>query len=260
MLIYKYDPVTKEYKGSKEAQKRPNGQFITNVLNGTIISPPSISEKQQVVWNGEDWDIVEDHRRKSDSDGIVENSGTPYWFSDDAYDSPARYMTELGPLPDGALLEPPLISLEEAKKISIQNINNLISNSISSGFDFEINTDSGLENLHFSYDSFDQQNFADTANMATMSLQKPIELETQVNIPTSVTWNAYRNYTKETGGELVRLTLDAVQFLILYTNGALVHKSIQMEIGGQIKDEIENATSVDELKSILTSNNIDFNF
>lgn len=103
MLIYKYDPITKELTGSRPAQKRPNGQPITDVLHATTVEPPLLEDKQQAVWNGESWDVVEDHRKKPS----VEGSGTPYWLPGDSWNTPARYMTELGPMPEGALLEAP---------------------------------------------------------------------------------------------------------------------------------------------------------
>lgn len=109
MLIYKYDPITKELTGSRPAQKRPNGQPITDVLNATTVEPPALEDKQQAVWNGKSWDVVEDHRKKPG----VEGSGTPYWLPSDAWNTPARYMTELGPLPEGALLEAPAKTDEE---------------------------------------------------------------------------------------------------------------------------------------------------
>lgn len=109
MLIYKYDPKTKELTGSKPAQTRPNGQPITDVLNATTVEPPILEDKQQAVWNGESWDVIEDHRKKP----RVEGSGTPYWLPDDAWNTPARYMTELGPLPEEALLEAPAKTDEE---------------------------------------------------------------------------------------------------------------------------------------------------
>ena len=109
MILYKYDPTTKELTGSRPAQKRPNGQPITDVLNATTIEPPVLADKQQAVWNGESWDVVEDHRKKPG----VEGSGTPYWLPGDAWNTPARYMTELGPLPEGALLKAPAKTNEE---------------------------------------------------------------------------------------------------------------------------------------------------
>lgn len=109
MLIYKYDPTTKELTGSKPAQKRPNGKPITDVLNATTVEPPALEDKQAAVWNGTAWGVVEDHRKKPG----VEGSGTPYWLPNDAWNTPARYMTELGPLPEGALLEAPAKTDEE---------------------------------------------------------------------------------------------------------------------------------------------------
>lgn len=109
MLIYKYDPTTKEYTGNKPAQKRPNGQPITDVLHATTVECPVLEDKHQAVWNGTAWDVVEDHRKKPG----VEGSGTPYWLPGDAWNTPARYMTELGPLPEGAMLEAPAKTAEE---------------------------------------------------------------------------------------------------------------------------------------------------
>lgn len=109
MMLYKYDPTTKEFTGNKPAQRRPNGQPITDVLHATTVEPPFLEEKQQAVWNGESWDVVEDHRKKPN----VPGSGTPYWLTVDSWNTPARYMTELGPLPEGALLETPAKTGEE---------------------------------------------------------------------------------------------------------------------------------------------------
>ena len=50
----------------------------------------------------------------------------------------------------------------------------------------------------------------------------------------SVDWNAYR-----TGGELVRLTLTADQFLGLDAGGALAHKAACMAEGGARKEALE---------------------
>ena len=129
----------------------------------------------------------------------------------------------------------------EVKGDAIARIDAATSAAILAGFDYEI----GGESLHFSYDSFDQQNFADTANVATLAISGA------EGLPTSVTWNAYRNYSAETGGELVRLTLDPQAFLMLYTSGALAHKATQMEIGGQCKAAIEAAESVEAIQALL---------
>lgn len=76
---------------------------------------------------------------------------------------------------------------------------------ILAGFDYEV----GGEIYHFSYDAFDQQNFADTANACLLAKSGARGL------PESVTWNAYR-----AKGELVQLSFRADEFLVLYA-GAL---------------------------------------
>lgn len=105
----------------------------------------------------------------------------------------------------------------------IADIDRKTSALIRDGFDYEIDG----ETYHFSYDMFDQQNFADTANACLLAKSGV------PGLPTSVTWNAYRE-----DGSLVRLTLDADQFPALYTAGALAHKSACMEQGGQEKAAI----------------------
>lgn len=57
---------------------------------------------------GYGWDYTEDHRqRKDERDRVIEGSGTPYWLSRDDWQSAPRYMTDIGPLPAGALLTKP---------------------------------------------------------------------------------------------------------------------------------------------------------
>ena len=150
--------------------------------------------------------------------------------------------------------EPPVPLTEEelliqAKINARSRIDAETSAAIIAGFNYRIDAGTGmLETLHFSYDSF-----ADTANIALLNLSMPTNLSNETTIPTSVVWNAYRNYNSETGGELVRLTLNATEFLALYTNGALTHKSTQMEIGSQKKEKVESATSIEEIKNIFNS-------
>lgn len=144
--------------------------------------------------------------------------------------------------------------LEQSKLNARSRIDQETSGAILAGFDYSVDIGTGTpETLHFSYDSYDQQNFADTANMALLNLTMPASLDGGTTVPTSVTWNAYRNYTPETGGELVRLVLNALSFLDLYTNGALAHKALKMEIGGQKKAAVEAATTIEEVESILAN-------
>lgn len=108
MILYAYDMDTLEYTGTRMAQKRPNGEYITEALGATMVEPPEIPEGYVAVWSrgNEVWGLVEDHRQHYDATG-VKTGGTSYWLPDDTYEAQARYMTTLGPLPEGALLEAP---------------------------------------------------------------------------------------------------------------------------------------------------------
>ena len=140
-------------------------------------------------------------------------------------DTPRELLAQLGitveDIPDP---EPtPEEKAQAELEAKIADIDRKTSALIRDGFDYEIDG----ETYHFSYDMFDQQNFADTANACLLAKSGV------PGLPTSVTWNAYRE-----DGSLVRLTLDADQFLALYTAGALAHKSACMEQGGQEKAAI----------------------
>ena len=97
------------------------------------------------------------------------------------------------------------------------------------------------ELLHFSYDSFDQQNFADAA----VSMQ----LSTAGGIPTTTPWNAYRNHTADSKGDLVILQLTAETFLPIYA-AALNHKAAKMAEGGRRKAAVAAAQTVEDLEAI----------
>ena len=85
MKIYNYSASTKEYIGETIADESPlePGQFLIPA-HATAIEPPPIPAGYAAVFNGEAWDLVEDHRTK------------PLWYKANA--QPAR-VTELGPLP-----------------------------------------------------------------------------------------------------------------------------------------------------------------
>ena len=138
--------------------------------------------------------------------------------------------------PDGTIVfTKPIIDLEELKEQKIKQIDKETSESILSGFNYTIND---IE-YHFSYDSFDQQNFADTANMCQLALSGT------EGLPTSVTWNSYLE-----DGTLVQQEFDANSFLKLYISGAMVHKATQMVIGGQRKAAVQLASTKEELDNI----------
>lgn len=136
------------------------------------------------------------------------------------------------PRPDDEILENLGISLVEviggptpeeiAKReleLKIARVDEETSAAILAGFDYEIDG----RKLHFSYDSFDQQNFADSATAAVLAANGV------AGVPQSIVWNAYDN------GELVQVTMNPNGFLELYITGALAHKKSCMEEGGRKK-------------------------
>lgn len=95
--------------------------------NSTYIVPPQGEKPYVPVWDGNAWELKEDHRKYLNDKGNYDG-GTPYWLPSegDNYNSEPRYMTELGPLPEGAVLTKPekpqnVIRKEELEK-EIQDI------------------------------------------------------------------------------------------------------------------------------------------
>ena len=114
MYAYKFDHETKEYLYAEEAFRDPlesqkQGKDVWLLpADSTFTEPLSAKKGYAVAWCGTAWGYIEDHRQKRDGGGeIVEGSGTPYWLPGDTWQTPARYMTELGKLPEGAMLESP---------------------------------------------------------------------------------------------------------------------------------------------------------
>lgn len=129
---------------------------------------------------------------------------------------------------------PPVPTLEELKIAKKARIDAEMFAAIASGFDYAV----GGVTYHFSYDTFDQQNFADTANVCLMKQSG------MPGLPDSVTWNAYTP-----GGELERLTFDASGFLALYAGGAMKHKNETMQRGGERKAAVEAAATAEEVEA-----------
>ena len=126
-------------------------------------------------------------------------------------------------------------TLEELKTAKKARIDEDTSAAILAGFDYAVN---GVT-YHFSYDAFDQQNFADTANVCIMKQAG------MPGLPDSVMWNAYT----VPDDELVRLTFDAPGFLALYAGGAMKHKNETMQRGGERKAAVEAATTPEEVEA-----------
>ena len=115
MKLFIYDPKTHEYKGSRPAQI-VNGKELIKSAYATIHEPPMVDDGYIQVFNSkiDNWEIFEDHRQKLDEKG-TKYGGTPYWLPEDNYLSQPRYMENIGPLPEGALLTRPEKSFEELK-------------------------------------------------------------------------------------------------------------------------------------------------
>lgn len=135
--------------------------------------------------------------------------------------------------------------LLQRKEQKVAQIDAETSAAILAGFECEATPpDTGVpELLHFSYDEFDQQNFADAA----LSMQ--LATASDGGIPTTTPWNAYRNHTADSKGELVILNLTAETFLPIYA-AALNHKATKMAEGGQRKAAVATAQTVEEVEAI----------
>ena len=146
---------------------------------------------------------------------------------------------------EAAAAEEAYNSLENVKARKLAAIDAETSSAIMAGFKCEVTPpDTGTpELLHFSYDAFDQQNFADAA----VSMQ--LATASDGGIPTTTPWNAYRNHTADSKGELVTLQLTAETFLPIYA-AALNHKAAQMAIGGQRKAAVAAAQTVEDVEAI----------
>lgn len=138
----------------------------------------------------------------------------------------------------------PTPTLDEVKARKLASIDAETSAAIMAGFECEVTPpDTGTpELLHFSYDEFDQQNFADAA----ISMQLA---SASGGIPTTTPWNAYRNHTADSKGELVILQLTAETFLPIYA-AALNHKAAKMAEGGRRKAAVAAAQTVEDLEAI----------
>lgn len=78
--------------------------------HATLTAPPSETGKV-AVWNGEAWELKEDNR------------GVKYWLPGDDWQTEPRDMKDLGPLPDGAMLDRPEKPFSQLKIEKLNEIN-----------------------------------------------------------------------------------------------------------------------------------------
>lgn len=112
-LVYQYDEkkIFKTKLLLDDSDLSPSGNW--NIPCDCVeIEPPAEKENTVAVWNGENWQEVEDNR------------GVEYWLPEDKYGAPARVMKELGALPDGATLTPPKQTQEEKDNIEASAVKN----------------------------------------------------------------------------------------------------------------------------------------
>lgn len=103
-IMYVFSAKTGELDGQRPAQI-VNGKPLTKSAYATTTPPPeNIPDGHVARWTGSAWETVEDHRQHLDEKG-TKQGGTPYWLPDqgDDWQSPARYMDDLGPLPAGSV-------------------------------------------------------------------------------------------------------------------------------------------------------------
>ena len=127
MQTYRFNADTKEFLFSEDAFLDPletehQGHDIYLLpADSTFTAPLDAKDGYAVCWNGAAWEYIEDHRQKRDMGGVpIEGTGTAYWIPEDTWQSPARYMTELGPLPEGAVTVKPEKSEKEKRREEYQ--------------------------------------------------------------------------------------------------------------------------------------------
>lgn len=221
-----------------------NGPLPHNCVRA---APPALPwERVWPHWNGAEWELAEDHRARRVADGFasaLSQEPTDFWLpaplpEGDDWQSPARAMRHIGPLPRGAVTRrpaKPAPTLKEAKASKLAAINKETGAAILDGFDFEIEG----ESLHFSYSAEDQQNFADMANFCLQRQAAPAAA------PEPVSWKALRE-----NGKQAWLSLSPAAFLDLYAAGALRHKNAALAQGARRKLALEDAQTLEAVEAV----------
>lgn len=142
--------------------------------------------------------------------------------------------------------------LELVKKNLFNAIDVYTDNEIQQGFDAIMPIDGIDTLLHFSYDQTDQNNFSDAANLSMISLNIDIGI-------TTVDWNGYKDYTKDTGGKLVVLTLGAIEFLQLHSN-ALQHRATYSFLNKEMKMLVSSAITIEDLQTKMSNYGMEIDY
>lgn len=115
MLIYRYNADTKEYAGSESAyldslETKKQGREVYLIPANATARAPELKKGCAAVWNGSEWENVEDNR------------GKEYWLDTDTYGTAARVMKELGAYPKGAVFTAPEMSDDEKKAHALSEL------------------------------------------------------------------------------------------------------------------------------------------
>ena len=128
MQVYKYDEQTKEYIGAEQALINPleselQGKTIYLLpANATFEKPNLKQEGFASVFNGTQWENIEDNR------------GKEYWLDTDTFGTPAKTMKELGAFPAGAVFAAPAKTLDELKAEKLREVDSWTAQKITGGF------------------------------------------------------------------------------------------------------------------------------
>lgn len=115
MKIYLYDEETMEYSHSEDAFRDPlesakQGYSIYILPPNATYTAPILEEGMANVWNGSEWERLEDNR------------GKEYWLDVDTYGTPPKVMETLGKLPENIVFEAPKQTLEEAREEKLNEL------------------------------------------------------------------------------------------------------------------------------------------
>lgn len=112
MQVYKYNEKTKEYTGAEEALIDPletqlQKKDIYLLPANATFDKPNLQGGFASVWNGEQWENIEDNR------------GKEYWLNTDTFGTPAKTMKDLGAFPANAVFTAPVKTIEQLKQDKI---------------------------------------------------------------------------------------------------------------------------------------------
>lgn len=218
MQVYKYNENTKEYTGEEIAFLDPletelQGKEIYLLPANATFTAPLKKDGYAAVWDGKQWQQVEDNRRKQ------------YWLPDDTYGTPAHEMKELGQLPEGATLIAPERTLDDAKPAKIAEL--------------KAERDAKeVEPITYNGNSYDYDDKArERINAAIIAL----DVQTaQAKATASIDWTTADNQD-------VKVTADDLRCVI----AAVANRSNALHVAYRAaKDKVEQATTVADVEAV----------